>query len=114
LHRLNHGWAYASLALLFGHFIIPFLGLMSRHVKRNRTAITFWAGYMLLVHWLDLYWLVMPAYDAEMPVFGIAEIGTTIGFIGVLIASFAHAGRKVSLVAANDPMLLESLSLQNV
>ncbi len=113
LHRLNHGWAYASLALLFGHFIIPFVGLMSRHAKRNRKVLTFWAGYMLLMHWLDLYWLVMPAYDAETPVFGAAELGSTIGFVGVLIACFAHAGRNVSLVAANDPMLSESLSLQN-
>ena len=44
----------------FGDFIIPFLGIMSRHVKSSQRAMIFWTVWLLVMHYFDLYWLVMP------------------------------------------------------
>ena len=53
-------WGAVSLVLLFGHLLIPFFGLLSRDVKRRQRLLGFWAVWLLVMHWLDLYWLVMP------------------------------------------------------
>ena len=53
-------WAGVSLALIVVHFILPFLGLMSRHVKRLLPLFAFWLMWLLVAHALDLFWLIMP------------------------------------------------------
>ncbi|MHC4108963.1 MAG: quinol:cytochrome C oxidoreductase, partial [Planctomycetota bacterium] len=60
------GWAAVSLFLLFGHFLGPFLFLISRIPKRRHGVLLFAAGWMLLVHFIDVYWLVMPTIPAEL------------------------------------------------
>src|SRR5690606_38517431 len=61
-HRAHpeHGWALLSYALPITNFFIPFLFLLSRHVKRSRPLLALGAFYTLFVHVLDVYWLVMP------------------------------------------------------
>ncbi|HEX4123709.1 MAG TPA: hypothetical protein VHY37_03220, partial [Tepidisphaeraceae bacterium] len=54
------GWSYVAVAVLFGCLLIPFAGLLSRHVKRNRHSLMFWAGWVLFFHYIDMYWLIMP------------------------------------------------------
>jgi hypothetical protein len=53
-------WRSLSLILLAVHFLIPFPGLLSRHVKRRNAVVAFWACWCLLACALDIYWLVMP------------------------------------------------------
>jgi hypothetical protein len=53
-------WAGVSLALIVVHFVLPFLGLMSRHVKRLLPAFAFWLVWLLVAHAFDLFWLIMP------------------------------------------------------
>jgi hypothetical protein len=60
LHRLQGGWQYVSFSLLLFHFIIPFLLLLSRDLKRNPRLLGMLAAGMLLIRWLDLYWLLTP------------------------------------------------------
>ena len=60
LKRQTGPWAIVSLVLLFGHLLIPFLGMLPREVKRRRVLLGFWAVWLLAFHWLDMYWLVMP------------------------------------------------------
>src|SRR6266571_288295 len=60
LHRLQGGWQQVSLLLLVFHFMIPFLLLLSRDLKRNPRRLGALAGGMFLVRLLDLYWLLGP------------------------------------------------------
>ena len=53
-------WAGVSLALIVVHFVLPFLGLMSRHVKRWLPLFAFWLIWLLAAHAFDLFWLIMP------------------------------------------------------
>ncbi|HEX2971309.1 MAG TPA: hypothetical protein VHP11_03190, partial [Tepidisphaeraceae bacterium] len=48
------GWTTLAAALLLGQLLIPFAGLMSRYVKRQKGLLAFWAGWALVFHWLDL------------------------------------------------------------
>ena len=53
-------WAGVSLALIVVHFVLPFLGLMSRHAKRRLPLLAFWLIWLLVAHAFDLFWLIMP------------------------------------------------------
>jgi len=33
--------------------------------KTPSPTLAFWAAWLLVLHWIDIYWLVMPAYDAR-------------------------------------------------
>ena len=60
LHRLQGGWEWISATLLVFHFVIPFLLLLSRDLKRNPRTLGTLAGSMFLVRLVDLYWLLAP------------------------------------------------------
>ena len=54
-------WAPLTLTWLFVHLIIPFPGLLSRHVKRKNSVIAFWAVWQICACALDVYWMVVPS-----------------------------------------------------
>jgi hypothetical protein len=53
-------WVAVSLALIVVHFVLPFLGLMSKHVKRFLPLHAFWLVWLLAASAFDLFWLIMP------------------------------------------------------
>lgn len=114
LRRQSGGWLWVALALVFGHFLIPFSGLLSRHVKRNRLALLGWAVWLLLMHWIDLYWLIIPEMNAEGIPFGIVDIGCMVGLGGLFVAGLAKTAQTQALIPVQDPRLDRSLSFHNI
>lgn len=112
--RFQGGWANVSWALLFCHFVIPFFGLLSRHVKRHRGALAVGAVWVLLIEYLDLYWLVVPKLYPEGPAFGLIDLACWVGLASLLIAAVAYNARKVNLVPIRDPRLKQSLLFENI
>ena len=107
------GWSAVALALLLGHFVLPFAGLLSRHAKRSRVWLGGMAAWLLVMHWLDLYWLVMPEAPAAGWPPGLAEIGCTAGLTGLFAAGVLRLTSGRSLLALRDPRLPESLAFHN-
>ena len=114
LQRQTGDWVWVSLALLFGHFLIPFPSLLSRHVKRHRGALAFWAIFLLVMHWVDLYWLVMPSLHEETAPLGLIDLFALVGVGGLCVANFGYVARGKSLVPVKDPRLAESLAFENM
>ncbi|MCA9626933.1 MAG: hypothetical protein KC766_04685 [Myxococcales bacterium] len=111
--RFVEGWQWVSIVQLVGHFVIPFFGLVSRHVKRNRKALAFWAIYILVVHYIDLYWLIMPSYDGQRAPLSAMDLLALIGVAGVLIANAARVASGINLRPTKDPRLAKSLAFEN-
>jgi hypothetical protein len=101
------------LALLTGHFLIPFPGLLSRHVKRSKPWISFWAVWCLAFCWLDMYWLVMPEYDAGTLHFGLIDIAALVGVGGIFIAFILRRAMHDPVRPTHDPRLADSLAFEN-
>jgi hypothetical protein len=112
--RFEGAWAGVSWLLLIAHFVIPFFGLLSRHVKRNKKFLAFWAFWLLAVHYLDLYWLVKPNLGTHHIPFNIMDITCLVALASLFIAGAAHQARKVSLIPTKDPRLAQSLAFENV
>jgi hypothetical protein len=49
--RQMGGWGWVSVLLILGHFLGPFLLLISRHPKRRPVFLSVGAAWMLLMHW---------------------------------------------------------------
>ncbi len=113
--RLKGAWAYYSYGLIFVHFAIPFLGVMSRHVRRHRNGLFFWACWVLVAHWLDMTYLIMPnAMDGRidfLPALG--HILGGVGMVSLFGAFFIVRATNVPLVAMRDPRLPEALTYTN-
>ena len=54
-----------SWALCFGHFAVPFFLLLFRSIRRDPFWLGFLAAWVLVFHYLDLYWLIMPVLYPE-------------------------------------------------
>ncbi len=63
LHRTADGWQAIAVLLIFLHFVLPFLFLLSRDNKRD-PATTCQSGLSCCwsMRWMDLFWLVQPAF----------------------------------------------------
>jgi hypothetical protein len=59
--RTAGGWRTLGGILLFGHFALPFLLLLPRAGKRSGFFMSVLGSWLLLMHYLNLYWLLMPA-----------------------------------------------------
>ena len=62
--RENGGWWTFSVFLGVCHFFVPFFGLISRNVKRRVPLLALGAGWLLVMHVVEVYWLVMPYSNA--------------------------------------------------
>ena len=112
LARQSHGWAAVSLVLLFGHFLLPFCGLMPRRAKRNKRVLAAWAAWLLVMHWLDLYWLAAPQ-ASRGPAFHLLDILCLVGLACLYAAILLRVAADRGLVPQRDPYLAEALAFRN-
>ena len=110
LKRQTGDWAWVSLALLVGHFVVPFLLLVSRAIKRRPRLLAITGGYMVLMCWLDLYWLVTPEFSRGEARFGLIDVFCFLGVAGVYMLALVPRLARHSLLAEGDPRLAESLA----
>ncbi len=58
--RLRGSWGWLALAVLLGQFALPFFALLLRSVKRAPDRLMKVGALLLVLHYLDVYWLVLP------------------------------------------------------
>jgi hypothetical protein len=107
-------WLPVSLALMIGHFIVPFFFLMSRHIKRRPVLVGLGAAWMLLIHYVDIHWLVRPNWVHELNSFGLVDVLTLVGIGGLFFGIAGLLLKRKSLLPQKDPRLTESMSFENM
>lgn len=116
VRRQEGAWMWVSLALLVGHFFVPFLFLMSKHIKRRKSLLAAGSAWVLLMHALDLYWLIMPqeqfGASGSIPVH-VFDVTCLAGFALLFVAATRAAMGRRSLVPERDPRLAEALAFEN-
>jgi hypothetical protein len=115
-HRFEGSWGSVSWLLLFGHFVIPFLWLLSRTAKRIRVVLGAGAAWLLFMHYVDLYWLVMPTMEelhhGAHPSW--IDLAGLLGPVGVGLAVVAARASGSTLYPVKDPRLAEALRVENL
>jgi hypothetical protein len=110
--RTRGGWATLGLVLVFGHFAFPFCALLIRRFKRSIGAMALLGWWLLAMHYLDCYWIVMPDASrlAMHGAFGyLMDLGGVLLVAGV--ASLVWSARRLGepAVPRGDPELEASL-----
>jgi len=108
IRRLNGGWGGVGLVLVLFHFVVPFVLLLSRPFKRDITRLVWLAVWMLLMRWVDLFWIIEPNFSATFRVTP-AEIVVPIAMGGFWLWAFCNNLRAMPLVPAYDPFAKEVL-----
>ena len=118
--RMEGGWGAVSYLLPVLHFFVPFLFLLSRYVKRARWPLALGAVWMVLMHLLDMYWIILPNFgihgeghhEAHLAVSWL-DFAALLGMVGAFLAAFGFFLKKNKVIAINDPRLTESLAHEN-
>jgi hypothetical protein len=113
LPRQKHSWAAVSLILIFGHLFLPFLGLLSRSAKRNPAILAGWAAWILVMHWLDLQYVVMPHIITDGSPVAPVDLCCMAGMGAVFAAGLLLLAGDRALTPVKDPRALESLGFEN-
>ncbi len=112
--RLEGTWVYLSLLLLFGHFIIPFFLLISRGAKRNLTVLTVAAVWILVMHGMDLHWLILPAVHPHGFHIQWLDVATFLATGSVFGLAFWYRLRSHPMIPVGDLRLRQALTHQNM
>ncbi len=115
-HRWDYApWATVSLAIVLGHFVLPFLWLISRNFKRDLWRLKVGAAVLLAMHVVDIYWFVMPNFlqGKDGFSFHILDLTCLMAVAGIYGAFVFFQMTKFSLVPVGDPRLERSLGFQN-
>jgi hypothetical protein len=108
MSRMNGGWRWFSLVLVISHFVLPFVLLLSRNLKRDAPRLARVAGMMLVVRWLDLHWLVAPAFSDHANVHPL-DVTTALALGGIWFFLFTRELKTRSLLPDREPALKEAL-----
>jgi hypothetical protein len=109
LDRLRGGWGYVGLALILLHFALPFVLLLSRDLKRSAHKLAAVALLVFLMRFVDLLWLIIPAFNRGHLKFSWMDFAAPIGIGGIWIWYFAWELKKRALLPFNDPALQEAI-----
>ncbi|MCC6671369.1 MAG: hypothetical protein IT458_09930 [Planctomycetes bacterium] len=112
--RKSGAWYLVGQILIVGHFLVPFAFLMSRHVKRTRPLLALGAVLMLVMHQIDLHWIVMPALHGHSPHLHWLDATTFVGLLALVFGLFLNNVRSTPLLPERDPRLVESLQFHNI
>ncbi|WP_395749508.1 hypothetical protein [Prosthecobacter sp.] len=119
LTRNTEEWRYVSIFILLGHFIGPFLFLLSQKRKKNPVVISLGCLWILFMHLVDIYWIVIPERGPSLGD-GVFSSGAWVQDIAALLAVFGTMGflylrslAKYSLYPWRDPRLIESVNVVN-
>jgi hypothetical protein len=122
LREVNHDgtpnqWKYVGIYLiLFGHFVVPFLYLLSYKHKVVHSNIRFIVCWILTVILIDMCYNILPAlkdaHGDSLPFLSINllwVLTSTIGIGGVCAWAYFRSLPGTKLIPIRDPRIVESL-----
>ncbi len=109
LMRWDQGWSWALAVLAIGHFLLPFLLLLNYGLKWRPVGLSLVAGWLLLMHWVDMYWLVMPTLSGAGPWPGWEQAPALLMVCGLAVAFGAWRLAGHAATPWGDPKFEASL-----
>jgi hypothetical protein len=109
LSRARGGWAALAVILIILHFAVPFFLLLSRDIKRVPGALSWVAGLLVALTLVDVFWLIVPAFEAAAPRVHWTNVTLVAGLGGLWLWAFFGQLQARPLLPMADPGLAEYL-----
>jgi hypothetical protein len=101
LRRINGGWGTIGMILVLFGFVIPFATLLSRPFKRDIRRLAWLAVWLMLMRYLDLFWIIEPNFSKNLTV-TLADIVVPIAIGGIWLWYFFRNLASLPLLPAYD------------
>ena len=111
VRRTTGSWGYVAIALVVGHFMLPFLLLLSQDLKKRPRMLARVAFFIICMRLLDLIWLVEPNFrpGTGFPIHWL-DITVPVGLSGIWLFLFARNLRSRAMLPVNDPYFKEAFA----
>jgi hypothetical protein len=87
--RMHGAWAVVSAVLVIGRFVVPFVLLLSRKLKRRAGVLAALGAWLGVMHALDIAWLVFPDHGAP-------RAADAAAFVAVVALAFAFGAWRAN------------------
>ena len=103
LDRSQGGWEWVALLVVLLHFVLPFVLLLSRDLKRDAGRLLLVAALVLGMRFVDFLWLIVPTFShAHLSVHWM-DLVLPVGLGGVWLALFFGRLQMRPLIPLHDP-----------
>ena len=101
--RTRGGWDIVAYLVIFAHFILPFILLLSRDLKRNGKTLLIVASLLFVMRIIDLYWYVEPNWHRADFFVSWMDVTAVLGFLGLFVFLWAMQYKKRAMLPVNEP-----------
>ena len=101
--RLQGGWETVGYALIFIHFGVPFVLLVSSRIKARIPVLVAISCCIIFMRFVDLFWITAPALGKPELTVSWMDICIPVAIGGLWVYVFFGQLKKRSLVPLNDP-----------
>ncbi|MBI3110006.1 MAG: hypothetical protein HYZ01_00395 [Ignavibacteriales bacterium] len=109
--REEGGWGVLTIVNILFNWVIPFIALLPIWTKRHEGVLLRVCIFLMIGHWIDLFWMIMPPFMAKDPIVGLWELGPILAALAAFFLIVFKSLAKGNLLPVGDPMLGESLNL---
>ncbi|MEO8842741.1 MAG: hypothetical protein ABI591_06250 [Kofleriaceae bacterium] len=102
-------WGGVFAVLVIGHFAVPFFALLSRGLKRRSTLLAIAGVWLLAMHYVDTYWLVMPVLHSTFALHWL-DLAAPCAVLGTAVALAAMRSRGRAPLPTDDPRFAAALT----
>ena len=109
--RLRDGWRAITSILVSLHFALPFPLLIPRRLKMRPRYVGGIAILLLVAHYIDAWWLVVPTFDTAVPSW--TDLAAACAVLGLTTCAAAWRARGIPLLPVGDPYLAAGLAYRS-
>lgn len=108
--RAQNGWQWVGWTLVVFHFILPYVLLLARDVKRDWSRVSKIALWIVGIRLVDYYWHVAPEFHQDGLSVGLIDVALPIALGGIFVMLFAMQLKGRPLLPLQDAGLAKALT----
>jgi hypothetical protein len=105
-------WTALTYLLACGHFVVPFFLLLNRRHKRRPEYLAAVSAWIFFMHYVDIYWLVLPVCDRLGMRPHWSDFGAALFFGGLSCAWIVRRYASAAPLPLHDPALARGLEYE--
>jgi hypothetical protein len=108
--RSQNGWQVVGWILVVFHFVLPYVLLLARDIKRDWSRVSLIALWMVGIRLVDYYWHVAPEFHTDGLAVSLLDVALPIALGGIFVMLFAGQLKGRPLMPLQDAGLAKALT----